>query len=51
LPHDQVDRISVASFLFRLLIKRLQVATDALRRLDDNGFGPEWQGDLLQLKL
>ena len=46
-----VARISVASFLFRLLIKRLQVATDALRRLDDKGFGPEWQSDLLQLKL
>jgi 2-methylisocitrate lyase-like PEP mutase family enzyme len=46
-----VARISVASFLFRLLIKRLQVATDALRRFDDKGFGPEWQSDLLQLKL
>src|SRR5262245_11876424 len=46
-----VVRISVASFLFRLLIKRLQVATDALRRFDDDGFGPEWQSDLLQLKL
>src|SRR5262245_59578165 len=46
-----VARISVASFFFRLLIKRLQVATDALRRFDDKGFGPEWQSDLLQLKL
>jgi len=46
-----VARISVASFLFRLLIKRLQAATDALRRFDDKGFGPEWQSDLLQLKL
>ncbi|HEU0201107.1 MAG TPA: isocitrate lyase/phosphoenolpyruvate mutase family protein [Burkholderiaceae bacterium] len=46
-----VARISVASFLFRLLIKRLQVATDALRRFDDKGFGPDWQSDLLQLRL
>jgi len=46
-----VARISVASFLFRLLIRRMQVATEALRRLDDKGFGPEWQSDLLQLKL
>lgn len=46
-----VARISVASFLFRLLIKRLQVATDALHRLDDAGLGPEWQSDLLQLRL
>jgi 2-methylisocitrate lyase-like PEP mutase family enzyme len=44
-------RISLASFLFRLLIKRLQVATDALRRLDDKGFGPEWKSDLLELRL
>jgi 2-methylisocitrate lyase-like PEP mutase family enzyme len=46
-----VARISVASFLYRLLLRRLQVATDALRRLDDKGFGPEWKGDLLELKL
>jgi 2-methylisocitrate lyase-like PEP mutase family enzyme len=46
-----VARISVASFLYRLLIKRLQLATDALRRLDDNGFGSEWKSDLLDLKL
>ena len=46
-----VARISLASFLFRLLIKRLQVATDALRRFDDKGFGPEWKSDLLELKL
>lgn len=46
-----VVRISVASFLFRLLIKRLQLATDALRRFDDNGLGPEWKSDLLELKL
>ena len=46
-----VARISVASFFFRLLIKRLQVATDALRRFDDKGFGSEWKGDLLDLKL
>lgn len=46
-----VARISVASFFFRLLMRRLQVATDALRRFDDEGFGPEWQSDLLELKL
>lgn len=46
-----VARISVASFVFRLLVKRLQSATDALRRFDDSGFGPEWQGNLLELKL
>lgn len=46
-----VARISVASFLFRLLIRRLQLATDALRRFDDEGFGPEWKSDLLELKL
>jgi 2-methylisocitrate lyase-like PEP mutase family enzyme len=41
-----VARISVGPFLFRLLLKRLALATDALRRLDDKGFGAEWQGDL-----
>jgi 2-methylisocitrate lyase-like PEP mutase family enzyme len=46
-----VVRISVASFLFRLLKKRLQAATDALRRFDDKGFGPEWKSDLLELRL
>jgi len=46
-----VARISLASFKFRLLIKRLQVATDALRRFDDEGFGPEWKSDLLELRL
>ena len=46
-----VARISLASFLFRLLQKRLQVAADALRRFDDQGFGPDWKGDLLELKL
>jgi len=46
-----VVRISVASYLFRLLVRRLQAATDALRRFDDNGFGAEWKPDLLQLKL
>jgi 2-methylisocitrate lyase-like PEP mutase family enzyme len=46
-----VARISVASFLFRLLHKRLQVAVDALCRLDDQGFGPEWQSNLLELRL
>jgi len=41
-----VARISVGPLLFRLLLKRLAVATDALRRQDDKGFGPEWQGGL-----
>jgi 2-methylisocitrate lyase-like PEP mutase family enzyme len=41
-----VARISVGPFLFRLLRKRLEIATDALRRFDDKGFGPEWQDDL-----
>jgi 2-methylisocitrate lyase-like PEP mutase family enzyme len=41
-----VARISVGPFLFRLLRKRLEIVTDALRRFDDNGFGPEWQDDL-----
>jgi 2-methylisocitrate lyase-like PEP mutase family enzyme len=43
-----VARISVASFLFRLLLKRLEAATDALRRFDDEGFGPDWQSDLIK---
>ena len=46
-----VARISVASFLFRLLMKRLRVVTDALRSFDDKGLGPEWQSDLLELRL
>jgi len=46
-----VARISVASFLFRLLLKRLEVAAGALLRYDDDGLGPEWQGDLLAMKL
>jgi len=46
-----VARISVASFLFRLLVRRLQTATDALRRFDDGGFGQEWKSDLMELKL
>lgn len=41
-----VARISVGPLLFRLLLKRLAVAADALRRFDDNGFGPDWQGGL-----
>jgi len=41
-----VARISVGPFLFRLLLKRLKVATDALRRFDDKGLGPDWQSDL-----
>jgi 2-methylisocitrate lyase-like PEP mutase family enzyme len=46
-----VARISVASFLLRLLLKRLEVAAGALLRYDDQGFGPEWQSSLLQMKL
>jgi 2-methylisocitrate lyase-like PEP mutase family enzyme len=46
-----VARISVASFLYRLLLKRLELAAGALLRHDDDGFGPEWQGDLLAMKL
>ena len=42
----RVARISVGPFLFRLLLKRLEVATNALRRFDDNGFGPDWQSGL-----
>lgn len=41
-----VARISVGPLLFRLLLKRLKAATDALRRLDDKGLGPDWQTDL-----
>jgi len=41
-----VARISVGPLLFRLLLKRLEVATDALRRFDDKGFGPDWQSGL-----
>ena len=46
LAKSGVARISVGPLLFRLLLKRLAVATDALRRLDEKGFGPEWQGGL-----
>ncbi|HKE93850.1 MAG TPA: isocitrate lyase/phosphoenolpyruvate mutase family protein, partial [Povalibacter sp.] len=46
-----VARISVASFLLRLLLKRLEVAAGALLRYDDQGFGPEWHSGLLQMKL
>jgi 2-methylisocitrate lyase-like PEP mutase family enzyme len=46
-----VARISVGSYLFRLLLKQLEVATDALRRCDDQGFGPNWQSNLLEMKL
>lgn len=46
-----VARISVASFLLRLLLKRLEAAAGALLRYDDAGFGPEWQGNLLQIKM
>ena len=41
-----VARISVGPLIYRLLMKRLAVATEALRRFDDQGFGPEWQGGL-----
>jgi len=41
-----VARISVGPLLFRLLLRRLKIATEALRRFDDKGFGPDWQGDL-----
>jgi 2-methylisocitrate lyase-like PEP mutase family enzyme len=41
-----VARISVGPLLFRLLLKRLKVAADALRRFDDKGLGPDWQSDL-----
>ena len=46
-----VARISLGSFLFRLLHKRLEVAVHALKRRDDLGFGPEWESGLLQLRL
>jgi 2-methylisocitrate lyase-like PEP mutase family enzyme len=46
-----VARISVASFLLRLLLKRLETAAAALLRYDDQGIGPEWQGNLLAMKL
>jgi 2-methylisocitrate lyase-like PEP mutase family enzyme len=46
-----VARISVASFLLRLLLKRLETAAGALLRYDDAGFGPEWQSSLLAMKL
>jgi 2-methylisocitrate lyase-like PEP mutase family enzyme len=46
-----VARISVASFLLRLLLKRLEAAAGALLRYDDLGVGPEWHSGLLQMKL
>ena len=46
-----VARISVASFLLRLLLKRLEAAAGALLRYEDEGFGPEWQSNLLAMKL
>ncbi len=46
-----VARISVASFLLRLLLKRLEAAASALLRYDDQGLGPEWQSNLLAMKL
>jgi 2-methylisocitrate lyase-like PEP mutase family enzyme len=41
-----VARISVGPLLFRLLLKRLSVAANAMRRMDEKGFGPEWQAGL-----
>jgi 2-methylisocitrate lyase-like PEP mutase family enzyme len=41
-----VARISVGPLLFRLLMKHLAAGVDALRRGDDNGFGPGWDEDL-----
>jgi 2-methylisocitrate lyase-like PEP mutase family enzyme len=46
-----VARISLGSYLFRLLLKRLEIATDALRRFDDKGFGPDWPKELLEMKV
>jgi len=46
-----VARISVASFLLRLLLRRLEAAAGALLRCDDQGLGPEWQSNLLAMKL
>jgi len=46
-----VARISVASFLLRLLMKKLEAAAGALLHYDDEGLGPEWQGNLLAVKL
>jgi 2-methylisocitrate lyase-like PEP mutase family enzyme len=46
-----VARISVASFLLRLLLKRLEAAAGALLRYDDQGLGADWHRDLLAMKL
>jgi 2-methylisocitrate lyase-like PEP mutase family enzyme len=46
-----VARISVASFLLRLLLRRLEAAAGALLRLDDQGLGTEWQSSLLEMQL
>jgi 2-methylisocitrate lyase-like PEP mutase family enzyme len=46
-----VARISVASYLLRLLLRRLEAAAGALLRYDDQGFGPEWHSDLLEMRL
>jgi 2-methylisocitrate lyase-like PEP mutase family enzyme len=46
-----VARISVASLLLRLLLKRLESAAGALLRYDDQAIGPEWQSNLLAMKL
>jgi 2-methylisocitrate lyase-like PEP mutase family enzyme len=46
-----VARISVASFMLRLLLKQLETAAGALLRYDDKSLGPDWQPSLLQLKL
>jgi 2-methylisocitrate lyase-like PEP mutase family enzyme len=46
-----VARISVASFLLRLLLRKLEAAAGALLRYDDQAFGPDWHGNLLQIKM
>jgi len=46
-----VARISVASYLLRLLLRRLEAAAGALLRYDDEGFGPEWHSGLLGMRL
>jgi len=46
-----VARISVASLLLRLLLRRLEAAAGALLRYDDAGLGPEWHDNLLGLRL
>ncbi len=47
----RVARISVASFMLRLLLRRLESAAGALLRYDDAGLGSEWQDNLMGVKL